>query len=414
MKKLLKNKVFKNFTYLAAIQAFTYLTPLIVIPYLYKVIGVQKYGLFAFSNSFVFYFIIAVDFGFQLYATKEIASKRNDQDYVNRLFSAIYLVKLFLFLASALIYFGLICLVPMFRSELPIYLYAFLQVAGFFLLPIWVFQGFEEIRPLTIVNVVTRVFFLSGVLLLIREKTDYAEVQLLNSISILAYGALSFLIAKKRFALRFVPVTRSLVNEVVAKSAWYFGARVATSCYTVSNTIFLGFSTDTTNVGLYSVAERFYFAIQNLLQPITSAIYPHIASTRNLEPIKKFFLPAFLVFFAGCVAAMLLASPLLHLLISDIDPVSITVFKILCVVLIVTFPSLMLGYPVTAALGHDKLANTPLFAVSIFHILALSIFYFFGWLSPLNIAVLLLITESILLALRIYIVYRLQLFKYAN
>src|SRR5690606_21318657 len=129
-------------------------------------------------------------------------------------------------------------------------------------------------------------------IMFIRQPENYKTVQLLNSASILLYGLFSFLIGKRIFGVRFVPIDKLMAIEVISKSSWYFGARVATSLYTVSNTIFLGLTTSNYNVGIYSVAERFYFAIQNLLQPVTSAIYPHISSTKNIKPIRKYLVPS--------------------------------------------------------------------------------------------------------------------------
>jgi len=410
--RLFGTKVFKSFTNLAIIQLFTYLSPLIVIPHLYKVIGVEKYGLFAFTNSFVFYFILIVDFGFQLYATKEVAANKEDKHYINKLFTAIYISKLCLLILAAVCYFILIGFIPFFSKDNIIYQFAFLQVLGFFFLPIWLFQGYENIRPLTIINAISRLLFLFATILLIRHVENYKWVQLINSLSILIYGLASFFVAKRIFNLSFVNVDKAMVNNVILKSSWYFGSRIATSLYTVSNTILLGFGSSNYDVGVYSVAERFYFAIQNLLQPVTSAIYPYISSTRDIRPIKKYLTPAILIFSLGCIIVVFFADDIFIRFIKNIDPKSITVFKVLCVVLIVTFPSIVLGYPVTAAMGHDKMANVPVFYAAAFHILVLGIFYFCGFLSPVNVAILLLFTELGLLTMRFIIVRHLGIFRH--
>lgn len=411
MNRFFGNKVFKSFTNLAVIQLFTYLSPLFVIPHLYKVIGVEKYGLFAFTNSFVFYFTLVVDFGFQLYATKEVAANKGNKQYINSIFTAIYISKFLLLIAAAIVYFILIGFLPFFIKDNIIYQYAFLQVIGFFFLPIWAYQGYEHIRPLTFVNAISRLLFLFATVFLIRKQSDYQRVQLFNSLSILIYGLASFIIAKKVFKLNLVKVNRALIVNVLKKSSWYFGSRIATSLYTVSNTILLGVGGSNYDVGVYSVAERFYFAIQNLLQPFTSAIYPHISSTRDVKPIKKYLLPAALIFSAGCMIAMFFADDVFIRFIKNIDNKSITVFRILCVVLMVTFPSIVLGYPVTAALGHDKMANVPVFYAAAFHILMLGIFYFCGYITPVSIAFLLLFTESALLGMRITIIQHLGVFN---
>ncbi len=65
--------VMKNVASLSTLQAITYLLPIIILPYLFRVIGPEKFGLIAFAQAFVQYFMILTDYGFNISATKEIS-----------------------------------------------------------------------------------------------------------------------------------------------------------------------------------------------------------------------------------------------------------------------------------------------------------------------------------------------------
>ena len=54
----------KNFAYLSLLQIIGYVFPLITIPYLARVIGVDGYGKIAFALSVIVYFQTFVDWGF--------------------------------------------------------------------------------------------------------------------------------------------------------------------------------------------------------------------------------------------------------------------------------------------------------------------------------------------------------------
>jgi len=53
--------VLGNFLSLTSLQGISYILPLIVIPYLIRVIGMEKFGLIAFAQSCVQYFMILTD-----------------------------------------------------------------------------------------------------------------------------------------------------------------------------------------------------------------------------------------------------------------------------------------------------------------------------------------------------------------
>src|SRR5690554_7538012 len=74
-----KKRLLGNFLSLSGLQVFTYILPLITLPYLVRVLGVEKYGLVMFAQSFIMFFNILVDYGFNLSATREIAVNRSEE-----------------------------------------------------------------------------------------------------------------------------------------------------------------------------------------------------------------------------------------------------------------------------------------------------------------------------------------------
>src|SRR3989338_2604121 len=88
-----KKIVLANFISLTTLQGINYVLPVIVLPYLIRVIGPEKFGLVAFSQAFVQYFMIFTDYGFSLSATREISLCRGQKGKICSIFSSVMTVK---------------------------------------------------------------------------------------------------------------------------------------------------------------------------------------------------------------------------------------------------------------------------------------------------------------------------------
>ena len=97
------SKGLNNVLSLSGLQIITYFLPIFILPYLFRVIGPEKFGLIAFAQAFVQYFMILTDYGFNASATKEIALCLENKTRVCNVISAVMTIKVILALLSMLI-----------------------------------------------------------------------------------------------------------------------------------------------------------------------------------------------------------------------------------------------------------------------------------------------------------------------
>lgn len=79
--------VINNFAWLSVLQIAGYIFPLISIPYLAKVIGVDGFGKIAFASAVIIWIQTITDWGFNFTATRDVAKNKNDKLMVSEIFS---------------------------------------------------------------------------------------------------------------------------------------------------------------------------------------------------------------------------------------------------------------------------------------------------------------------------------------
>jgi len=281
-KKIVTHKereiVLENFISLTTLQGISYILPLLILPYLVRVIGMEKFGLIAFAQSLVQYFMILTDYGFNLSATKTISLIGGHKEKTSAIFSSVMTIKLMLAAASFLILCAILYFVPRFRNDWLVYILSFGTVIGNTLFPVWFFQGKEKMSYITFINVIAGITYAICIFVLIKGPNDYLLVPLLNSVLFLISGIWGLYIAFKKFKLDFIIQDYiSIKNEL--KMGWdIFISIVSINAYTTTRIFAVGLLTNNIFVGYYSLAEKIANTIQSFpMYSFTQAVFPRIS-----------------------------------------------------------------------------------------------------------------------------------------
>mgnify|MGYP000993240004 CR=1 FL=1 len=281
-----KRVIITNFYSLGLLQIANYIFPLVTLPYLVRVLGVERYGLIAFAQAFTQYFVVLTDYGFQLSGTREVSLFRLDNNKISRIFSSITVVKGIILIFCFILLLFLVFLVPRFREERLVYIFAFGMVFDSVLFPVWLFQGMEEMRYITVRNIVAKVIFTIAIFVLIKEESDYVYVLLVNSLGLIISGLISLRIMTKRFNIVFKFPDFSQISLQV-KEGWHiFLSKMAINLYTSSNTFILGLFTDNTLVGYYAAGEKIVRTIIAMFNPVFQSLFPFFTKSAVVSEAK--------------------------------------------------------------------------------------------------------------------------------
>ncbi len=345
------------------------------------------------------YLFVLCDYGFNLSATKDISVYREDKAKIDRIFSNIYYIKFVLvLLALGVLTISVYTIDDLMAHKLAYFL-GFGIVIGQVLNPVWFFQGMEDMKYMTRVNVIAKGLFTALIFIIIRSEGDYFKVPLLYSIGFIVGGLFSLYFAFRYFDVKFIRPDLFEIKRLLGSSTQYFLSRSAAALYTSSNTFIAGLALGTYFAGIFGAAEKIFMAMTVVYTPLGDALYPYMAKNRNLKLFKKVLIGVILVNTVVAIGVYFL-SDWITVLVFGLDfKESADLLRIFCVLALIFVPAVMIGYPFLGALGKEKYANYSVVFASVLHVVLLIVLY--NYLTVYRIVYLLLFTQAIVLVIRL-------------
>jgi PST family polysaccharide transporter len=273
-----RRRLLGNMASLFTLQGANYLLPLITLPYLVRVLGPEKFGLIAFAQAFIQYFVVLTDYGFNLSATREVAVHRDDPHKLGEIIGAVMGIKVALALAGAVLLCIMVMAIPTFHSHWPLYLIVYLTVFGATLFPKWLFQGLERMRDITWMNVSARLVTTAAIFGFVHKSGDYAIAAGIQSIPLMLAAIPAWMTLGKVSGVRWRFPSLPLIKAQVVSGWHVFLSTAAINVYTSSNTFVLGLIAGPISVGYFSAANKVVQAVQGLLTPVSQTLYPYIST----------------------------------------------------------------------------------------------------------------------------------------
>ena len=140
----------KNFIYSSILTVSTYLFPLLVYPYVSRVLGLSNIGIVNFIDNLINYFVAVSMMGITTVGVREIAASRSDKHQLSKTFISLLSLTGFTTIAAMLVLLLAMYIIPtlMPYQEL-LYVGQIKLLSNLFLIE-WLFTGLEDFKYITI------------------------------------------------------------------------------------------------------------------------------------------------------------------------------------------------------------------------------------------------------------------------
>jgi PST family polysaccharide transporter len=365
LRQLLKsNKVIvKNFLSLSLLNVVNFLTPIITLPYLIEVLGVDGYGKYAFVYTILMYILMVVNFGFNFSATQDVAIHKDNPAILSKIFTEVFVIRIFLACFTLVVTALVFSQIPKFYETATLLVLGSGVVFGTTLLPNFLYQGLEKMKYITLGAALPKLIMISAIFFVVTKKEDLNLLMVVQSIGFMVSGVISTTIAFKYLKVKIVNFSIKDLVFRMKNSLNLFISTIGMSLYRESGTLILGVFTSFEIVGFYSAAEKIIRAVQAILNPIAQSIFPHFSNKFSKESsekgtaIKSFstFIRYYTFLLLAIVAGVVFVLPWIVTFFTD-DKYNDSILNIRLLSPLVFFGSLnfVIGVVGLVNLGYDK------------------------------------------------------------
>ena len=397
--------VFQNFSYLALVDVFSLLVPFLSYPYLIKVIGSELYGLNITAQALVAYFSIVVNYGFNSVSARYISINRDNNLELSKIMSAIMTIRFVLWFSCFIVYVVAIYLFTNSKNDFLLFLYSFSFSLDYLLFPQFYFQGIEKMKYISLIKFVIKVVFLALIFVVIKDKSDYLLLPLINGIGCLIAGIFCFYIIYVNHALTFVKPTISTMKFYLKDATPIFLTDVVASIKDKWNYVLIGASVGTAEVVVYDIAARLQGILARPMDLMITILFPRMAKNRNSRLFIKLGLGltalTAIVYIVSNFFLEFIVGLLSNNTITNILPIRLYLFSI-----VILIASKWIAMNLIVARGYNKYMLYTMILTCIVYLLALCYAYYFNLLNSVLTFVLIS-----LLSYMVELVYRLFLTK---
>ncbi len=291
------DKIKRNYILNTMFQVLRLITPLVVTPYISRILGVDGVGIFSYTYSVQYYFSIFAVLGTIGYGAREIARHRDEPERLSHLFGEIWLLAAITSIVSLVIWGGLILLSGEYRlyyAILTLYiLAAMLDIS-------WFYTGLERFPVIVLRNIALRLTEVALVFLLVKQ-TDHLYRYFIIMAGGTFLGNVSLWLGMRKNLTKVnwhdIKPLRHLKQTLV-----FFLPTIATSIYTVLDKTLIGLITkDTAENGAYEQATKIidvakavsFTSLNVVLSPRSSYLFSqgkHDEVKHNLHSSLSFML----------------------------------------------------------------------------------------------------------------------------
>jgi len=248
--------------------------------YLARVILPEGFGVISFANSMLVFFSLAVNLGFNVVGSREIAK---DHSKIPFYASQITTVRLLLALVSASILIVIALLIDKPILVKTVIIISSLNLFSQAFLMDWVYQGNEKMEFLALRQVITSLLSLIGLVVFVKTADDVILAMIITVSSMFINSAWMLLLFINMYGRLKLFIDKVFIRNLLKSSLPITFSTFFITIFNFLNIVMLGFFRTDAETGYYTAAYKFIVLVITPSAIIQNAFFPVLSRASSRE-----------------------------------------------------------------------------------------------------------------------------------
>lgn len=276
LKKILFHQQFQKLGVYGFGQLFNLVTPLLVVPYIVSVCGEENFGKTAVGMAICFFLIVFIDFGSDIIGVREVSVNRENPKELNKIFTTTYAVKATILIALLLITAILISTIPFFKTEKTMFFLGLSVLVGQFINPTWFLQGIENVKWITLLNIVSKTIYLIAIYTTIKQESDYVFINLWWGLGMIVANLFVFIMILNKYKFSFSQINIAQVGKHIKKDFSMFSSQIFVSLQLYAPVVLISFFGSNLMAGQYRIVEQIIVIFKTYIFLFFNYVFPRV------------------------------------------------------------------------------------------------------------------------------------------
>ena len=275
-----------NLFFVALVQIFGLIAPLITYPYLVGVLGIDLYGMVLTAQVLVNYATLLIEFGSNFVCAKNVSIHQNDKKKLSEIVSSVLITRFLLWVISFFVYMAVVWVIPNYRTYWPLFLSSYLMTLQELLFLQFFFQGIEKLKIVSLLTIIVKLVFVFFVFIFVKEQSDYLYVPILYGVGYMLSGLIALYIVFCKMGIRFVIPSFKQQWRYVKECSPILATNLVCTIKDKFNYMFVGAFVSMGDVVIYDLGLKLMEVLLKPTNVMTTVLLPRFAKNKSVDNLK--------------------------------------------------------------------------------------------------------------------------------